>query len=66
MIEKIYLVEVKYTGSNSDKTYIYHSYEHYNVDDIVKVPLGIREKTAIVVKCFETREVIGLKVDDND
>lgn len=59
MIEKTYLVQVKYTGSNSDRTYSYYSFNRYDKGDEVVVPVGLHEKTAIVVNCFEIKEVIS-------
>lgn len=57
-MNKIYLVEVKYRGSESSRSYSYYSDVMYNKDDLVVVPLGNREKHAIVVNCFEAKKVI--------
>lgn len=55
---KIYLVQVKYRGSDSDRVYSYYSTEPFEKDDLVTVPLRNREKRAIVLNCFEIKEVI--------
>ncbi len=55
---KIYLVQVKYRGSDSDRVYSYYSLTPYQVGDLITVPLGKREKRAIVLNCFEIKEVI--------
>lgn len=55
---KIYLVTVKYRGSNSPREYSYYSTEKVEVSDIVTVPLGTREKRAIVTETFEIKGII--------
>ena len=57
-MSKIYLVEVKYRGSESSRSYSYYSDVMYNKDDLVVVPVAGREKHAIVVNCFEAKKVI--------
>lgn len=57
-MSKIYLVEVKYRGSKSSRSYSYYSDLMYNKDDLVVVPVAGREKHAIVVNCFEAKKVI--------
>lgn len=57
-MNKIYLVKVVYRGSNSSREYSYYSTEEVEVSDIVTVPLGNREKRAIVTETFEIKRII--------
>lgn len=52
------LVEVYYRGGNVDKKYNYYFDGDVKVGDLVLVPLGIREKHAIVTDVIELKEMI--------
>lgn len=52
------LVKVKYRGSTSDREYSYLFDGDVNVGDTVVVPLGIREKHAIVTEVYPIKEII--------
>lgn len=52
------LVEVYYRGGNTDKKYNYYFDGDVRVGDLVLVPLGTREKHAIVTNVIELKEMI--------
>jgi primosomal protein N' len=54
----IYLVTVKYRGSDSPREYSYYSTTPVEKGDTVTVPLGTREKRAIVVNTFEIKPIV--------
>ena len=58
MGNKVFLVKVVYRGSKSTKEYSYYSTEEVEVSDVVAVPLGNREKRAIVTEVFEIKPII--------
>ena len=58
VLSPIYLVKVVYRGSKSSREYSYYSTEKVEVSDIVTVPLGTREKRAIVTETFEIKPII--------
>lgn len=58
MENKVYLVKVVYRGSKNTKEYSYYSTEEVEVSDVVTVPLGNREKRAIVTETFEIKPII--------
>ena len=58
VLSPIYLVKVVYRGSKSSREYSYYSTEKVEVSDIVTVPLGAREKRAIVTETFEIKPII--------